>query len=125
MSGYIAVPEQWTQVSDPGAAAQPSASKAAAKSGFVHFCTGISVSLAAGATAQTPIRAYLRDSTTGAGNVLWAGTLGAPANGSSEIHVTGINIRGTKAQAMTLELEAATAANVIATATLMGYTKEA
>lgn len=54
--------------------------------------TNISVTLAAGATAQTPIRFNLIDGTSGGTNVQLTGALAAPVNGVAVFIQENINI---------------------------------
>ena len=99
-------PTQWDVQNTPAAATQATASKAAVAN-MRHVCKSISASIAAGATAQTPIRLVLRDGATGAGTIRWSKKLSAPVNGLATIDVTGLAIVGSVNTAMTLEFAAA------------------
>lgn len=99
----------------------PTISKAAA-AGQCHVATAVSISIAAGATAQTPILVELRDGATGAGTVVAQWALAAVAGTSQVVTIQGLAIKGTANTAMTLEFSAATEATVIGTVTLIGYT---
>jgi len=113
------VVKEWA-VNAQATAGTPSASKAAAAS-VRHVCTGISIAVAAGGTAQTPVIVNLRDGATGAGTVLASWALSAAINGIGAISLTGLNVAGTPGTAMTLEFASATAAAVVGSATLFGY----
>lgn len=113
-------PGNWSVVNTPGTAAQAIASKAAV-AGVRHVCTGIFVSIACGATAQTPIKARLRDGATGAGTIIWEQAVAAPANGFANIPADGLSIVGSEGVAMTLEFEAAGVAASQESVTVTGY----
>lgn len=113
-------PGNWTAVHTPGAAAQATASKAAA-AGIMHVCTGFFASIACGATPQTPIKVRLRDGATGAGNILLEKVVSVLAGDSKTIDVDGLSIPGTAGNAMTLEFEAAGVAASVESVTLTGY----
>lgn len=93
----------------PGAAAQATISRAA-QAGLLPVCRSITVSVSAAGTASGIITFVLRDSTTGAGNVLWSAKLQAPINTSQQLCVPDLAIRGVRGQAMTLESTGAGAA---------------
>lgn len=114
-------PGQWTLTSAPGAAAQPTATKAAGAAGVRHVCTGITATVAPGATAQGPILCVLRDGATGAGTILWQGYLQAAINGKDTLSSGQFNIVGSAATAMCIELNAATAATVLGSVSATGY----
>lgn len=90
----------------PGTAAQ--ATKAiAAVAGAKHVLTSIGAYIACGATAQTPLLVYVRDGATGAGTILWAGAVAAPADGMGKIELSGLQITGSLNTIMTIEFSAA------------------
>lgn len=95
---------------EPAAATQATIGKAAV-AGVRHICKEISASIAAAATAQTPISVRLRDGATGAGTILWSMMLSAPANQCASVALTGLSIVGTPNTAMTLEFSGAGVAN--------------
>lgn len=125
MSGYNIIPDMWTTVHNPTTATQATCSKAAPVTTMVHVCTGIMASTSQAGTAQTPIHVYLRDSTTGAGNILWSAIVGSAVSGANAIALTGLNIPGVAGQALTLEFEGAGVAASQQSVTLMGYTRSA
>jgi hypothetical protein len=94
-------------VHNPAAATQATITQAAAGSGYKNVCTGLTVSIAAAGTAQTPIHAYLRDGATGAGAIKWSAVFSAPANSSQYISLDNLSIPGSDNTAMTLEFEGA------------------
>ena len=118
--GIQTQPGMWS-VTATATAGTPSASKAAGAAGVSHVCTTVSVSLACGTTPQTPVTVNLRDGATGVGTVLMSWTLAALAGDAKMLSLTGLNLPGTAATAMTLELAGATATNVVATVNLAGY----
>jgi hypothetical protein len=95
-----------TVVHTPAAATQATASVAALATGK-HVCKGVSVSIACAGTAQTPIRAVLRDGATGAGTILWSKKLSAPVNGYASVDEVGLSLPGSLNTAMTLEFAGA------------------
>lgn len=105
--GLVAAPAGWVSNNVPSTATQATVTLAAAASGVRHVCHGVTFAIATGATAQTPIQCYVRDGATGAGAVLWAGTLACPANSSASITAVGLELAGTAATGMTFEFSAA------------------
>jgi hypothetical protein len=106
-------PVTWTQVHTPAVNTQATTSKAAGAAGVRHVCNSISASLYSGSTAVTvpaaPVTVILRDGATGAGTILWQQGISVPttAGGSQVINISGLNIIGTAATAMTLEFSGA------------------
>lgn len=109
----------WAVEQHPAAAGTPSISQAAATDPVRNVCKSLTVSIACAATAQTPIRAFLRDGTTGAGTILWSGVLAAVAGAAFAISARGA-WKGAPATAMTLEFEGALAAGVLGTVSMSG-----
>jgi hypothetical protein len=106
----------------PGLAAQATCSRAALAN-YRHVCTGVIGSIACGGTAQTPIVLALRDSTTGAGNILFSVALSAIVNGAANFSVTfAAGIPGVIGNAMTWEFAGAGVAASQQTVTMFGYT---
>jgi len=118
-----AQPGQWTEVHVPAAATQATKTHAA-ESSKRHVCTGIIATIACATTAQTPLKIYLRDGATGAGTILAAFTVAAPANGCGGVAFTGLSIYGTVGTAMTLEFSGVGVAASEQAVTLLGYTAE-
>lgn len=96
----------WAVNHVPATATQATITQAAPGAGLRNVCKGITVSVAAGASAQTPVIAVLRDGATGAGPILWACALSAAANFCGTISVE-VDIKGSPNTAMTLEFTAA------------------
>lgn len=113
-------PGEWAVQNEPADNAAATIAKAAV-AGYRHYVTSITCTLEGGANTAE-VHFVLRDSTTGAGNILWAGKLLNLANTSSVIALGGINIQGVKGQAVTLETVAAPAASSSATVAMTGYT---
>lgn len=116
------LPENWTAFHTPAAATQATISRAA-NATLRHFCTSISATLAAGATAQAAAAILvLRDGAAGAGTIIWSKQVIMPANGAPwEVSISGLNIPGTKNLAMTLEFTAAGAAGTFESVAMTGY----
>ncbi len=102
-------------------AGTPSASHALGAGTIRHVATSITACVAAGATAQPAIQVNLRDGAAGAGTIIRSWALGAIINSGQCADLSGLNMSGTANTAMTLEFAAATAATVIGTVTVTGY----
>lgn len=114
-------PGNWS-VNASATAGTPSASRVAGGAGVRHVCNSISITLATGATAQTPVLVNLRDGASGAGTVLQTWAISAVANGGmAVVTITDLNVVGSAATAMTLEFAGATAGSTVATVNLNGY----
>jgi hypothetical protein len=114
-------PGDWSVNHTPGAAAQATASRAAGAAGVRHVCTSISSTLVTVGTAQTVITINLRDGATGAGTILWSKSIILPVNSVWEVNISGLNIVGSAATAMTLEFSAAGVAASLESVALTGY----
>lgn len=121
--GVLAVAKigDWSVHSDPAAATQATITRAAGAAGVRHICTSISATFSAGATAGAAVKVYLRDGITGAGAILWSGSLAVPIGGSQNIVISDLSIVGLAATAMTLEFAAAGAAGTFQNVSLTGY----
>lgn len=111
--------DQWGIVHAPADATQATIGKAAATN-VTHYATGITVTVE-GAIAVGAVTFNLRDSTTGAGNILWTGKITLGVAEAKSIVVTGLNVPGVAGQQLTLESAAAPAASQSATVALQGY----
>jgi hypothetical protein len=107
----------WTVVHAPAATVQAVATKAAGAAGVKHVCYGILATVAAGATAQTPLNVVVLD---GASPVFSA-SIATPANSVGVVALMGLNIVGTAATLMTLQFSAGGAATTVQNVTLIGY----
>jgi hypothetical protein len=101
----------------PVAATQATVTKAAGGAGVRLICNAISVSIACGATAQTPILAELLDGAT----QIWAAQLACPINDTRSVLLTDMRIMGSANTSMTLRFSGAGVANSIETVALSGY----
>lgn len=110
-------PTMWSVATTAGAAAQATAVKGAGGAGQKHVCYGIIATLAAGATAQTPIEIQVLD---GASVILRA-QVSAPVDGVGAVTLVGLHLIGTAATSMTLQFAGAGAAATIQSVTLIGY----
>lgn len=122
MSSAMPRPDEWAVEHRPAAAAQATISKAAVTN-VRHVCTGFTASISAVGTASGIVTVVLRDSTTGAGNVLWSCKMNVPIGGSLNVSRDGLNIVGVKSQAMTLEFTGAGAAATEETVAMNGYSE--
>src|SRR3954463_5834800 len=104
----------WSVENHPAAAAQATITQAAAGPGIKNVCKSITVAIAANATPQTPLRAYLRDGASGVGAILWSGVISVPAGWSNDIEIE-VDIPGSPNTAMTLEFEGAAVAGALST----------
>lgn len=111
----------WIQNASPAQTVQGTTSKAAV-AGTTHVAKRITVTCATvAATAQTPLVWNLRDSTTGAGNVLMSGAIAALGTTTVTQDFDNLNIQGVAGQAMTLEFTGGGVANALLTLNLQGY----
>ncbi len=115
-------PADWAVNNVAGAAAQATISKAAGAAGVKHVCTSISGQISTVGTAQAAQLVFnLRDGATGAGTVLWSVGISLATNSTWGFYLSGLNIIGTAATAMTLETAAAPVAAAFASVALTGY----
>lgn len=119
-------PGEWSVTHAPAVNTQATASRAAGAAGVRHVCRSITAVLAAGTAAPTAATATinLRDGATGAGSILWSAIIAIPATAglvSPPIQLSGLNIVGSAATAMTLEFAAASGANTFQSVSLTGY----
>lgn len=118
-------PGQWSEYHAPAKNTQATKSKAAGAAGVRHVCTWISFTLAQNNTGsvQTLLAFNLRDGATGAGTILASWTMALPATAGEcrTFALSGLNIPGTAATAMTLESAAAPAAETAASVAFGGY----
>jgi hypothetical protein len=113
----LIAPTMWAVTAAPAAAAQAVATKAAGATGVKHVCYAIVATIAAGATAQTPIDVQLLDGAS----LVFTASLSAPVDGVGSIVLGGLAIEGTAATSMTLQFSAAGAAATVERVTLIGY----
>lgn len=129
-AALVAPVANWSINHIPAAATQATISRAAGAAGIKHVCTSIHAKLrTATAATASAVQVNLRDGATGAGTILWATTLNINTNVATvggvlndEITLTGLNIVGTAATAMTLEFAGAGAANTFEDVAMTGYT---
>lgn len=113
-----AAPGEWF-TADYEAAAQVTCTKAAGAAGVRHICRSVSMTLA-GALSGI-VRFNLRDGATGAGTIMRSWALAILAGDSKSVEVSGLNIFGTAATAMTLESAAALPALTEGSVGMSGY----
>jgi len=105
----VAPPGQWSVQHSPAVGAKATISQAAGAAGVRNVCTGFGFGLSAGvAVAATVVQVNLRDGATGAGTILksWIFSLAAAIIPPIAIEVTGCEIPGSAATAMTIEFTA-------------------
>jgi len=113
---------QFAVTHTPVAASQATITQAAAAAGVSNVCQGISASLCTVGTAQAAaVQLNLRDGAS-AGTILWSKTFSCGTTTMVNIDITGLNIKGTAATAMTLEFSAAGVAASFESVSLYGYT---
>lgn len=123
----IATPGTWSITHAPAANTQATISRAAGAAGVRHICTAITATLVApAAIASGAVQVNLRDGATGAGTILKSFTLqvGGAASISADhaiIQLSGLQIVGSAATAMTLEFSAAGGASTLESVSLEGY----
>jgi len=115
-------PADWSLNNLPAAATQATVTKAAGAAGVKHFCTSVAGAISTVGTAQAAALVFnLRDGATGAGTVLWALQVSLPVNTTWSFFLSGLNIAGSAATAMTMETVAAPAAAAFASVAFTGY----
>lgn len=121
-----AAPGEWTLTHAPIANTQATATRAAGAAGVRHVLKSINATLIGVGAIAAPISVVVRDGASGAGPILWADQLFAPAAGSKDrVTLTGLNIIGSAATAMTLEFIAAPGATNFEAVAATGYSSAA
>lgn len=119
-TAMVTTPGQWQVTHVPAANTQATASKAAGGAAVRHVAQTLTACL--GGTLQSAlVNVYIRDGATGAGTILWAAQILAPANDNECITLSGLNLLGTANTAMTVECSAAGGVSTNETVTLTGY----
>lgn len=115
----------WSINHAPAANTTATITRAAGAAGVRHVCTSIHAKMIDVAAAGLgPLTVTLRDGATGAGTILWQTKLFASltaAIGKDEITLTGLNIVGSAATAMTLEFTAGPGASNFELVDLAGH----
>ena len=99
----------WVVSHAPAVSQQATASKAAGAAGVKHVATGLSFGLSARtAVAASTVTVNLRDGATGAGTILasWTFDLVAATLAPITVSLSGLQLQGSAATAMTLEFGA-------------------
>lgn len=111
----------WSVIDTDVGATQATASRASGGGTVRHVATGVTI-CRGDTVAAVPALIHLRDGATGAGTILRSWVIGVSAvNESRCIDLTGLNMTGSAATAMTLEFAAAGSATSTSTVTLTGY----
>lgn len=116
----VSDPGEWAAVSQPAVSVIASATRAAGGAGVRHVCRSITVT-SSGPAPQTSVDVVLRDGASGAGAILWVGSLAFVAGDSKSIILSGLHIVGSANTAMTLEFQAAPVATNFQRTTLNGH----
>ena len=119
-----AAPGEWSINHTPAANTQATITRAAGAAGVRHVCRSISATLIGlAASAEATVLVNLRDGATGAGTILRSWRLLVVGGTASEVGVelSGLNILGSAATAMTIEFAAAAGADTFETVALSGY----
>jgi len=119
----VAILSTWSQTHTPAANAQATTSKASGGGTVRHVATSITWCFATDTLAGAgPFNINLRDGGSGAGTVLRTWIVNLPAIENSQCQdLSGLNITGSAATAMTLEFAAAGGAASVETVSLTGY----
>lgn len=119
----VTEPGEWTEFLEPAVAVVATITRAAGGAAERHVCKGISGHCAAASGAPSGlVFLRLRDGAAGAGAILWSGVMDAVAGTTVMVNLSGLNILGSLATAMTLEFSAAPGAGAQQTVTLTGIT---
>jgi hypothetical protein len=121
-AAIVTGPGNWTITSAPAVGNKATATQAAGAAGVRHVLTSINASINATA-AQVPLVIVVRDGATGVGTILWQDRLSAPATpfADSRVSLSGLNIVGSAATAMTVEFTAAGVGTTFETLSATGY----
>lgn len=100
----------WSITNFPATATAASASQAAptngSTTGMVVRCRAVSFSVACAGTAQTPLQGVIRDGPTGTGTIMQNFVLAGPQDGSSIVQLSGLDVRASLGNAITVEFVA-------------------
>lgn len=118
-------PGQWAETHAPAVNTQATKSHTAGAAGVRHVCNWLSITLGGDSTGsvQTALTFNLRDGATGVGTILASFTLSCEATAGvcKVLTLSGLNIVGTAATAMTLESASAPSTHNYASVAFGGY----
>jgi hypothetical protein len=121
----VAKPGMWASTATGTAGTQATVAQAAGGTGVKLVLDSVTVSLGAGAAAQTPITASVIQDAGGSPVTLWAATLAAPANGSGVVSASNLNIISTVAnKSLTVQFSGTGTANTIQSVSMSGYSAQ-
>jgi len=122
-AAYTTPLSTWFVTSTPAANTQATASKASGGGTVRHVATSITWCFATDTAAGAgPFNINLRDGATGAGTIMRTWIVDLPAVENSQCQdLSGLNMTGSAATAMTLEFAAAGGAATVETVSLTGY----
>ena len=117
----------WALFDYPNANIAAGVTRAAPGVGLRHVCTSILVTRERSGASSNPILVNLRDSTTGAGNILYQFPFNKTVNSNETnrfdiFHIPNLSIVGADNGAMTLEISAAPGTDTAMGVALTGYT---
>lgn len=122
-----AITADWTQVHAPAANTQATCTQAAAGPETRNVCTGLTVTLAAGATAPTAgtLTVALIDGDSGGSVALWKTVIAVTATAGSQVTIarSGLWVQGSPNTAMTLEFSDAGGGNTLESVAMEGTTE--
>lgn len=111
----------WSVTDADAGATQSTASKASGGGTVRHVATSITA-CRGDTVAAVPAQINLRDGATGAGTIIRSWVIGVSViNEATCVDLSGLNMTGSAATAMTLEFAAAGSATSLSTVTLTGY----
>lgn len=96
----------WAISNFPSTATQATVSQAypaTTGTGLVTRLRALQFTVAAGATAQTPLEAVVRDGASGTGTIIASFALAAPANSACVIALSDLDLRASPNNALTVE----------------------
>lgn len=115
----------WKITNYPALATAPSASQAALNTPAVGQqtvrCRALQISCAGSAAAATGILQFvIRDGATGVGTIIWSETLQANSNSGHNLSASGLDIRASAANALTIECTSTVPAGCQAAVSMQG-----
>lgn len=117
----VAGPGNWTLTHAPAVNTQATATKAAGAAGVRHVLTSLRAVVNAVAAQTTPLLVTVRDGASGTGTILWQSKVTALAGTDGVVELSGVNIVGSAATAMTVEFGAAGTTNNFEVVSATGY----
>jgi hypothetical protein len=117
----VAAPGDWTLISAPAVGVVASATRAAGATGVRHVLTSICADVNCVGAVAAPLSVVVRNGATGVGTILWQRRLTGLAGTTAQVEMSGLNIVGSAATAMTVEFTAAPAGTDFETISATGH----